>query len=514
LPSTARLVLPVLAILACIGVAALLFVTEEGIGITPDSVGYIRGARSLHAGQGLSAIGPDGERTALTHWPPLFPVVLSLLTVMGPDLIEGVRWLNAILFGANILLVGIIVRRYARGSLWLPLTGSFLTMVSIVMYRIHSQALSEPLFIFLVTLGLFLLARHTERPSIGLLAGASATISLGFLTRYAGIVYVLTGVLWLALPGRRNLYGKVRDAAVFGAVCIVPMALWMARNLTLSGGATNRALVFHPLTARFLSSAGTALSRWTLPWLALAFLLVALSVWRRETWANLAVIVRSIRPDSINLFGLSVIIYGLVIIASMSFIDRATSPDERILLPVYVSSLILTVCVGGAMICSARMTRFLKAVTIILLVFLAGSYCARSGRWIEEHRHDGQGYMKRAWRDSPTIAAVKSLPRGTLIFTQAQDAAYILGGRDAARIPPKVFPTSGLKNLEYEVELQHMLDRLQSEDGVIVYFDRIRRPYYPSREELTGRLPLQLVSRTEDGWIYRAVMPGSEPAAD
>jgi hypothetical protein len=106
---------------------------------------------------------------------------------------------------------------------------------------------------------------------------------------------------------------------------------------------------------------------------------------------------------------------------------------------------------------------------------------------------------------------MNQFPPGTLIFTNGPDAAYILAGRDAARIPNRVHPTSGLENVEYEAELRRMLDRLYREEGVLVYFERIRRSYLPSREELAGRLPIELVSRTEDGWIYRARMSRLEP---
>jgi hypothetical protein len=511
LSSSDRLVLPILVLLAAIGVIILLFVTEQGIGITPDSTGYIRAARLLHDGHGLSDIGPDGEPEPLTHWPPLFPVVLSLFAMLGFDLIDGVRWFNAALFGASILLVGVIARRYARGTAWLPLAASFLAMVSIVMYRIYSQALSEPLFILLVTLGLFLLALHAEKPSIWLLLGASLAVSLGFLTRYAGVAYVLTGILWLLRSNKKGLPGKVRQVAIFTAVSAVPMALWMTRNLEQSGSTANRAVVFHPISAGFISSAATALSRWTLPWLALVFMLIAIAVWRRAAWSNLAAIIRSIQPSSIHLFSLSILVYWLVIIASISFLDRATSPDERILLPVYVASLILTVGVCGAIIYSPRIRRFIKAVAVTLLIFLAISYCARAGRWIEERRHDGHGYTSRAWKNSSLIAVLEELAPGTPIYTNGRDAIFILAGRESARIPLKTSPTSGLENIGYEGEIQGMLDRLRKENGVLVYFEEIGRTYYPSLDELTDRLPLELVNRTEDGWIYRAGTAGLDP---
>ena len=498
----ARFQLPMLLLLAAAGTVILLSATENGIGVSPDSVGYISAARSLHDGDGLNAIGPEGKTIPLVHYPPLLPALLSLSPVLGLDPVDGVRWLNAVLFGIIILLVGVISGRCVRSCPWLAPAGSFLTLASVVMYRVYCMALSEPLFIFLVTLGLFLLARYTQRPFLGLLIGASVAVSLSFLTRYAGIAYVLAGILWLVMQARRNRLGRVRDAAVFAAICVAPAAIWMGRNVALAGSAVNRKPVFHPITVGFVSSAATALSRWTLPWVVILFILLTSATWRKATRANLAALGKNVESGPLKLFGLSILVYTAVLIASMSFVDRATTPDERILLPAYVSSLIVTVSLAGAAICTRQTMRFPRVLAVVLLAFLAGSFCVRTGRWIGEFRRDGRGYSARAWRGSSTIAAIRQLPPDALIFTNGADAVYILTGRICLQIPRKVEPVSGRANAWYEAQLQQMADRLRNENGVLVIFDRITRSYLPSREELIRRLPIVLLSRTGDGWIY------------
>ena len=69
----ARFQLPMLLLLAAAGTVILLSATENGIGVSPDSVGYISAARSLHDGDGLNAIGPEGKTIPLVHYPPHQP---------------------------------------------------------------------------------------------------------------------------------------------------------------------------------------------------------------------------------------------------------------------------------------------------------------------------------------------------------------------------------------------------------------------------------------------------------
>jgi hypothetical protein len=92
-----------------VGATALLFSTRWGIGLSPDSVVYIASARNLLSGFGLSVSFTTGEFLPLTHYPSLFSAGLAGLGFVGIDPLDRARWLNALIFGANITLLGIVV---------------------------------------------------------------------------------------------------------------------------------------------------------------------------------------------------------------------------------------------------------------------------------------------------------------------------------------------------------------------------------------------------------------------
>jgi len=145
--------------ISLIGAATLLLTTRWGIGLSPDSITYIGAARSLLMGNGLSVPTYSGQFSPMTHFPPLFSGLLSVIGSIGIAPLEGARWLNAIFFAANIALVGVIVY-FSTGSIFLSLLGSVLMVVLFPMVQAHSMAWSEPLFIFFGFLGLFLLALY------------------------------------------------------------------------------------------------------------------------------------------------------------------------------------------------------------------------------------------------------------------------------------------------------------------------------------------------------------------
>src|SRR5918992_1443542 len=91
---------------AALGFLGILFCTPAGIGIYPDSVVYVGVARNLLQGQGVTYFDENGHMAPVTHYAPLYPLVIAGLGLTGIDPLEGARWVNAVFFAFNIRLVG------------------------------------------------------------------------------------------------------------------------------------------------------------------------------------------------------------------------------------------------------------------------------------------------------------------------------------------------------------------------------------------------------------------------
>ena len=83
----------IFAILFILLIAASCFIfirsTPYGVGMVSDSVNYINGARSIAAGNGYYRESGAGTLKAITNFPPLYSIVLSLPLKLGMD------WLTA-----------------------------------------------------------------------------------------------------------------------------------------------------------------------------------------------------------------------------------------------------------------------------------------------------------------------------------------------------------------------------------------------------------------------------------
>lgn len=509
--------------LAVAGILVLLFVTVWGIGVSPDSTVYIGAARNLLRGQGLKALsGRSTELEPLTHYPPLYPLLLALAGFAGGEPLRAARWLNAFIFGINILLAGVAVGSYTRWSVRAAALASLLVLAAPDLLQIHSMAWTEPLFILFCLAGLLLLAAYLERGQRLLLMSSAVAVALGFMTRYVGVVLLATCVCGVLFLSAKNYRRRVLDAGLFALIACLPMGLWVMRNRYAAGGATDREFVFHPVSFHQLGSALSTISTWlllgkvrtslraTVFLLEIACLIIlCILLWRKksarranemkmkETLARLSTL-----PALLAIF---IIFYAGFFIITASFIDFDTVFDERALAPLHMLGIVLLICLAHRLFRSSEAGHLLYLWSVMLCLAFAGSYVVRGASWVRQKRDDGQGYTSRAWVESATIERIRGLPAGTHIFTNGHDAVYFLTGREAMFLPEKTVHGTGRANALYASELAHVREQLLDHNGVLVYFDGFpERAYLPSEDELRRDLNLRLASRETDGTIYQA----------
>ena len=498
-----------LAFVSLTASVVLLVTTPWGLGLSPDSAVYVGAARSLMGGQGMAMPADGGRFAPIAHYPPLFPTLLAAAGLAGADLAEGARWLNALLFGGNVTLAGVLVHACTR-SWWFSLASASLMAVSSPVIRIHSWLWTEPLFVFFALTGIFFLAGHLERPSATSLCLAAWATAMAFLARYAGLALVATGAVGLLLQSKQGWRDRSKATTLFLAIACLPMILWLIRNMAAVGSATNRVLTFHPPTVEHLKSAADTLSTWCLP--AGGFPEVALLALGTVLGLCLARLVGAARRavDARPLSSLSCVLsafilsYVSLILASLTFLDAQIPLNDRILSPAYIGGLILASCLWGRLAGSGRIGRTGRGAGMVLWAVLFVLHSHNAVSWFGRLYDGGLGYSSIAWRDSGLVRYVNASDDRTPIFTNAPDAIYALMGRPAYMIPRKMDPSTKTLNGRYLQELERMGRRLKEERGRLVYFDQVHwRWYLPSAQELAEELGLDAVIRFSDGVVYQ-----------
>lgn len=498
----------IITILSLIGTAGILYATPWGIGISPDSVAYIRVARSLLTGNGLDT----------THFAPLYPVLLDVMTLgklFGEDPLQTARWLNAIFFGANIFLVGLLIYRFSSELKWPPVIGSLLMLGSIPMLTIHLMAWTEPAFIFLSFTGLVSLALFLENSKMMTLVIAGILMSLAFLTRYAGAALVLTGFLAILLFSRKNLRQRFLAAIIFGCLSVVPMLLWLLRNISMAGTATSREIVFHPINRSHVWQAIFTFSGWFLlpdsapnifrfglgAVILLGATLILLAHRQKgRTKQNSSGITEM--PQLIKLLSLFIVIYGIFLVMSISFIDANTPLDNRILSPAFVAAIILLLYLLSQAVRVFRLKSAAQAAFAAGLIICLGFYMSASYPLLSDSFTNGLGFSNASRHNVEIIEKVDQLPDNVVLISNFPEILYLHTDRPTTALPRKINAVTRQVNQKYASELAGISKQIAAEESVIVYFGDGRQEAQQAIAEINRELRLCIMDQVNQNIIY------------
>ncbi|MBA3534971.1 MAG: glycosyltransferase family 39 protein [Ardenticatenales bacterium] len=510
-----RLLLLCLSALALFGMVTLAVATRRGIGLSADSVAYINGARHFLDGYGLRLSPDPGPENLMIIQAPLYPLLLSALAFSGIDILVVARWFNILLFGLNIVLIGLLIYRHTRG-IYVSLLGSWLALTSVTVIRMHGEAATEALFISLTLSGLFFLALHLERPSKPFLIGAAIAIGLAAITRYVGVVLIATAVLGI-LVHRRSWHQRARDSAIFVAISSLPPGIWFVRNFLLAGSATAREMGYHPMTVRNVQQAIYTVGGWLLPLfvpkvlgmilgIATLYLLFITLTYGLRKNAFVSLRKTLFAQPFPSLLAIFVLLYIPFLLITRFFVDAETLLNDRILLPAQMAVLIGGLSSIPSILRQTEGRYSIPFTAIALAIVLSVSHLLNGAAWVMESYQEGLGFASATWQESEAIAHVKQLPRDTLIISNGADIIYILTGKTAYFSPQEIEPTALIVNEAYAADLERLKAQAAERQVVVVYLDNVDwRWYLASEEELREDLPLQPLFEAKDGTIYRVI---------
>ncbi|MBN2116897.1 MAG: phospholipid carrier-dependent glycosyltransferase [Anaerolineales bacterium] len=490
-----------LGLIALLGMVLIIKTTPDGLGLSDDSIAYIAGARSLVAGDGYREAWLASNQP-VTHFPPAFPSVLAFFGFFGIDPLRAARWVNALLFGLNAGLLGILGWRMTR-SLMAGLVLAALFAASGEMFQVHAVTMSEPLFIFLSLLAFWAFDLYFERAHHWWwLVACGIFVGLAYLTRYAGLALVAAFIVALLIL-HTDWKKRLVSAGIFLA-SVIPWALgWSIRNRLVAGNATNRAFAWHPLTSENIDPGLRVFSEFFVPiepWRRaivrqdglieglIALVLGAVLVWVVvKGWKYIS---RPLTPGPSPRFvsagaplsasgkggaeprevisfttGLYLFAYLASIISSMLMFDAATKFKLRILSPVLVSLLILLV-LSGVWLWNRR-----REAAIVLAVLLLGVSIYKQSMTVNTWARSGLGYASFQWYDSKAMAFLRELPADIMIFTNEPAAVYLYTGRGCYVLPDRFDSATAQERADFEKGLAVMRTRINNGEAVLALFD-------------------------------------------
>ncbi len=491
-----------LSLIAFMGMVLVLRATPQGLGLSDDSIAYIAGARSLVAGNGYREAWLASDQP-VTHFPPSFSAVLAFFGLFGIDPLHAVRWVNALLFGLNAALLGILGWRMTP-SLTAGLVLSALFVTSGEMFQVHAVAMSEPLFIFLSLLSFWMFDLYVERlPSSTArwsgsegwlwLIACGTFVGMAYLTRYAGLALIATFVVTLLIL-HKSWRKRLVSIGIFLESILPWFLTWTIRNWLVAGNTTNRTFAWHPLTSENIRTGLRVFSGFFIPiesWrrdfvkqpviieAMIVLVLGAVLVWVIVTaWKYLS------RPQDITTplsphgrgehgarevisftTGLYIFAYLALIVASMLMFDAATKFKLRILAPVLVSLMILLVAFG----IWVRNKR--RGIVVMLTVLVLGVSIYKQSITVKTWASSELGYASFQWYDSQAMAFLRELPEDVMIYTNEPGAVYLYTGRGCYVLPDRIDSATTQVHTNFEEGVAFMQADINQGKAVLAIFD-------------------------------------------
>ena len=217
------------------GIGIVLITTVNGIGLSPDSAGYVSTAHNIAAGNGIEH-HIYGQHTLAPKFMPLMPIMLSALDhAFGGELFTAARWFNCFLFGLSLIIVSLIAAQTCRTFNYAWIIAPILMLVSAPLIQAYSMLQTEALFITLLLLNIYTVFRYFKNQHTVLLVVAGIISAALFLTRYAGVSFIAAFLATLLFTGRPGIKHRAGSCMLYGTLALLPAALWLLRNRIISG---------------------------------------------------------------------------------------------------------------------------------------------------------------------------------------------------------------------------------------------------------------------------------------
>jgi len=456
--------------------------TPAGAGLANDSTAYIAGARSLLNGTGYSDIWLMPPFEPITHYPPLYSIFLALGGLLGIDPLRGTRALNMVLFGLNSVLVGLFVWRATRKPIF-AIWATLVFELGAMFLRIHTYAMSESVFIFMMLASLHLSLKYFDDRRVLWLAFIGLFSGFAVLTRYSGLA-LLPPITVGLIFSTKHWKDQIKITAIYIGSVVITVLPWFVRNSLIAGNATNRSLQYHPITGGNIDTGIYNLSHLLIPIESIRQPIFKSGLWPWMLGVGFGLACLVALGLFIKLWGtkkredrnvvsfmlLAVFVtYFFAIFFSMSFFDNSTKLQDRIIAPGYLAFILfLGIAAANWLRKNERWKAYILIALGLVTVYFSVSSTIAEARILSS---EGLGYANWKYRDNPIIAALAEYPEDVTIFTNSPPAVYLTIGKATQVMPTSVDPVSNTERGGYTKKLSDMESEILSGDAVLAIFN-------------------------------------------
>lgn len=178
---------------------------DKKVDLNGDNIFYYSLGQALSQGDGYTNI-ISYEKTPHSHFPPGYPVFISIINKISPDNIQAVKKTNGFLLYLSVIMLFFVVLITTRNSI-LAFCTSILMSLHKELLRFATIMMSETLFIFL-SIGAILLVLLILKDMIGVkrrwtlwvsMVAYGLIIAYIYLVRTMGLSLILALIGWLGI---------------------------------------------------------------------------------------------------------------------------------------------------------------------------------------------------------------------------------------------------------------------------------------------------------------------------
>ena len=461
--STIKLNKLFVAILAIASIAYF-FLLSNGIGLSPDSINYLDAQDRILRGLGLSLSGPLNTSIPFNHYPPGFPYVLCFLNFFPADILIVYAIFNYIVFICSGILIYclalVIIKNRTNSSL---LSGA--ALLSYTTLSVFSFLLSEPLFLLIILIILYLLIRRSENLNNSNALIIGVLIGISILLRFSAVFLLAMMALLLLTKTVQFTNKKGIISLIIGL--LLPLMFWIIPSVLSEPGLSDRIFSLHPPNIIALKEGLNVVVSWLFGTKMPGMLRVSLFAFVILYLIKINSKIKLRRASAI--LGIALVCYLAVVLFSMSFVDANTQLNYKILFPCLAIFFLLIISLGIKAKDDKRETRIITIILFSTSIILG---LIDSLPLIREARTNGIGINSAKWNRDFAIRHIlyNSNP---LVYTNAPEAIQFYLGTRPFSIPASFNKYSLTKNDLFKDQIKKYNEHMQLSAYTLVLHNSI-----------------------------------------